>query len=145
VCETTESNAKKPAFTALVHHERSQPQPVGAHILHEQAEFDQFIEKFNHLKITPSTSLAGQAVGVKGSRTRHLAGQLTGVPSLPYIFLGLIKGVRDSSDSSEAVEIEMGLLGILLVGGVEQCCRAYPATILPSTPQRCALRHRPLG
>ena len=27
---------------------RSQPQPAGANILHEQAEFDDFIEKFNH-------------------------------------------------------------------------------------------------
>jgi hypothetical protein len=51
-------------------------------------------------------------VGVKGSRTRHLAGELTGVRSLPHIFLGLIKGVRNSSDGSEAVEIEMGLLGL---------------------------------
>jgi hypothetical protein len=27
---------------------RRQPQPAGANILHEQAEFDDFIEKFNH-------------------------------------------------------------------------------------------------
>jgi putative transposase len=29
-------------------HERRQPQPAGANIVHEQAEFDDFIEKFNH-------------------------------------------------------------------------------------------------
>ena len=54
------------------------------------------------------------AVGVKGSRTRHLAGQFTGVRSLPHNFYRSgqpLKVVRDSSDGSEAVEIERGLLG----------------------------------
>ena len=94
-------------------HERRQPQPAGADILHEQAEFDDFIEKLNHhQKINRSTSLAGQAVGAKGSRTRHLAGQLTGVRSLPHIFIGL--DVRDTSDGSETVEIEKDFSGITM-------------------------------
>ena len=49
-------------------HERRQPQPAGANILHERAEFDDFIEKFNHQKTNPSTSLAGRAVGVRRGR-----------------------------------------------------------------------------
>jgi len=31
----------------------------------KQAESDDFIEEFNHPKVNPSTSLAGNAVGVK--------------------------------------------------------------------------------
>jgi hypothetical protein len=45
-------------------HEHREP-PPGANILHEQAEFDDFIEEFSHQKVNPSTSLAGKAVVVK--------------------------------------------------------------------------------